>query len=522
MIVPQPKEAFLTMSEILTGGPMTGVSLSDLRPLTAPWTRRWGRMLPPLSPAALQLCVEMAAVTYTLELEPWLRAGWREIALDVDGTLTQGIGEEDDTPLDGLKRTLDGVRRRILQARINPRDAAEAMVGSIGQRRAIDSAKTLVMTHPLPEQEGGKKYLVAVSFMGTTPRLYDWLGNLRMSDEAGFHQGFLQVCRSFEAQAEELCFPHTARELGLEKLTFGDICRACAREDSPFQLLLVGHSQGGAVAQIWAWDQLKAGFMRRNMAGYCFASPLVAMPGAVERPELVPVYHVLNSDDVVPKMGSALRLGIDLTYPADEGLRRASYNWPRDERHVANRMLLRPLTGLIHDTASCFEVGCGLLLSLQGLELSEALPALRAIRPDWPALNELSERASMPSDRLIQFILRRAMAAHQSCLGRPLDMERAAQISAIFRKVEDGIGVPAIASAFLEMALPPHRVLPHEGYAYAAYPYITLFGTDRLMPSVWIGGDRERCVMIDRHAAQSRTPHSRGALDRKHREVRHG
>ena len=512
------------MSEFSSAGPQTGVSLSDISPFTAPWARRWGRMLPPLSPEALQLAVEIASVTYTLELEPWLCAGWREIALEIDGRLITGIGEEKTgpKPLQNLLQTVSDLRMRLFEARINPRDPVELMVGSLNQRRAIDSAKTLVMVHPIPgAEENQPRYLVAVSFMGTTPRLFDWLGNFRMAGENGFHQGFLQVCRSFEGQAEALTFPRTAEELGLEKLTFGDICRACAQEESPFRLVLVGHSQGGAVAQIWAWDALRQGILKKHMAGYCFASPSVAAPTAVSHPGDVPIYHLINSDDLVPKMGAAVRLGIDLTYPADEGLRRAAYNWPRDERHVAERMVLRPLVGLIRDTSSCFEVGCGLLLSLEGRTPADALPALRALRPDWPLLTHLTGNASIPSDRLIHYILRRAVALHESVLGRPLDMERAAKIGMLFRRVEDGISIPAMVSAFLEMALQPHTVLPRDGASRAAYPYITLRGTDQLTPSVWVSGKIPSRIMIDRHSG-AHPPRGREAHGKSRREARHG
>ena len=311
--------------------------------------------------------------------------------------------------------------------------------------------------------------------------------------------------------------------MGLEKLTFGDICRACAGDTahSPFRLLLVGHSQGGAVAQIWAWEQLRKGLHPRAMAGYCFASPSVMTAAAVQRAETVPLYHVLNSDDLVPKMGSALRLGIDLTYAADEGLRRACYNWPRDEQHVAHRVIIRPLMGLIRDTSSCMEVGCGLLLSLEGRDPADALPALRALRPDWPLLTRINESASDPMDRLLHVILRRAMSAHESIMGRPLNMERTAEISQLFRKVEDAIGIQAMMTAMVDLAIQPHTVLPREGCACSAYPYITLQGLEALQPAVWLGGEEATRLVINRR--EEGTPaRSREAYHRKHREVRHG
>ncbi len=72
---------------MLTGAPLGDVRRLCLPPAPGPF----GVLRPPLDATALRLSLELAYMTYTLDLEPWMRAGWRDISIQVDNRLESGV-----------------------------------------------------------------------------------------------------------------------------------------------------------------------------------------------------------------------------------------------------------------------------------------------------------------------------------------------------------------------------------------------------------------------------------------------
>ena len=69
-------------------GPVTGVDLRLTEALLCPWMADpWGRLRPPVSLTALQMSAELSAACQSLNVPPWLRAGWRDVTVQVDGEL---------------------------------------------------------------------------------------------------------------------------------------------------------------------------------------------------------------------------------------------------------------------------------------------------------------------------------------------------------------------------------------------------------------------------------------------------
>lgn len=144
------------------------------------------------------------------------------------------------------------------------------MIGALRQIERSDTGKVLVMLHPAPDG----RYVVAVSFMGTGGRFYDWFSNFRMVAENGIHKGFLQLTEQFERNETEIDFPETARALGVERLTLRHILEEMKSPNSRFALWLTGHSQGGALMQVYAMRKIHLdGVLMTNLVGYGFASP---------------------------------------------------------------------------------------------------------------------------------------------------------------------------------------------------------------------------------------------------------
>ena len=289
------------------------LDLGNVSALTLPWVSDpWGRLRPPLSVEAVRMSAKLAEATYRMEVNPWLQAGWRDVTIQVDGELTDGFAPpmEEKSPVRWLTTVwkLHRVRRQI--ERRNP---IGQMMGVLRQREKSDTGKVLVMIHPAPYG----RYVVAISFMGTGSRLSDWVSNFRMSTESGIHKGFLQLARQFEGNESDIAFSETAKELGLEKLTLSHILEEAKSPNSRFVLWLTGHSQGGALVQVYAYHKIQEdGVLPANIVGYGFASPSIMTGLAIREPAAFPLYHVLNSEDVVPRMGSQVHLGLRISSPA--------------------------------------------------------------------------------------------------------------------------------------------------------------------------------------------------------------
>ena len=246
--------------------------------------------------------------------------------------------------------------------------------GALRQREGSDTCKAVVMLHPLPGGVG--RYVVAVGFMGTGKRIYDWFSNFRLNREEGMHAGFLQLTKEFEKNAEEISFPETARELNLEKLTFSDILAECRRPGSRFRLWMAGHSQGGAIMQLFAYREVKRGFLRQNMIGYGFASP----SAIYARPDCdlssFPLLHIQNADDVFPRIGAALHVGrCRVMYPDDRMRAACDQAVWQDEVSLHAHRLLRGVT----DTGGAFLLVWAMLQALGDLPMESAMAALKAL-----------------------------------------------------------------------------------------------------------------------------------------------
>ena len=220
---------------------LTGVDLSQTASLLLPWTHDpWGKLRPPLSEEALCMSAELASAAYGMAIEPWVESGWRDVTIQVDGELT---ALPPNNPLSAEWR------KYWVRARLKPVSALGQMLGALRLSSSNNTTgKAVVMLHPALDG----RYVVAVGFMGTGSRFYDWFSNFRMTTQDGMHRGFLELARQFEANEEKISFPETAEELGLEKLTLRDILQNMRSPNSRFVLWVCGHSQGAAMMQVYA------------------------------------------------------------------------------------------------------------------------------------------------------------------------------------------------------------------------------------------------------------------------------
>lgn len=450
--------------------------LSNVACLTLPWVEDvWGGLRPPVSVEAAQLSAKLAEATYSMDIEKWLQAGWQDATILLDGELTPIRRNEG-----WLGKHL---RERRVHARLHQHGALGEVLGTLRQAGESDTCKALVMMHPAPEG----RWVVAVSFMGTGARLYDWVSNFRMTSQEGMHRGFLQLTRQFERCEERIAFPDTARELGLRRLTLRQVLQEMQHPNSRFTLWLTGHSQGGALTQVYAHRKMRGDkVLARNIIGYGFASPSVMTGTAVGSPAAYPLYHIQNGDDVVPRCGAQVHLGVCLTYPSDEALRQRCYNWPEDTLSMRARACAAPILDRMTDTAACIEsaVACLNVISKgtaadvwNVLGLAGSFPLGRVV-------------AAADVDGMMRTARRHLTMAYQSITGRPLDQERVAEFMGEIRAAARQVGLRAFGAAIRQWMGASHSIsteLP--GGRVGAYHYIVNNGIEELIPSCWLAGD---------------------------------
>lgn len=325
--------------------------LARLTSLTAPHEADpFGTSGPTLSREAAQLSLALAEMTYTLDITPWMAAGWRDFSFQVDDLLESGPHPDAQihTPGDATFQQLASLHRmRRAQAALKARNPITQLLAAIRQREGSDTVKAVCMAHPLPH---GRE-MIAIGFMGTGKRFYDWFSNFRFADEDGFHQGFLQLCRHFESAADQILFPEAAARLGLSQLTLSQILRELSSPDSRFHLWMAGHSQGGAVMQVFTHRLLQSGALARHICGYGFASPTAASARLTSCPGADPLWHIQNRDDLVPRIGAQVHLGRCLEFQPTASFRQRAYHYAALPADKACRAWMEPMLWRIRDTA---------------------------------------------------------------------------------------------------------------------------------------------------------------------------
>lgn len=295
-------------------------SLGEIQALMQPMKTENGLQRPILDQKAAMLSLQLASVAYTQQMTPWRESGWKDVSYHIDHTLLTG---EDANGGDGsnFSGVMSEYKQFMARFRAKSTNIINQVLGTVRNKDESDTCKAIVMIH----KDVGGRYLVAIGFMGTGKRVYDWLANFRIEEEEKMHKGCLQLARSFEENVQDIVFLETAKELGLEKLTLFDIMQECKKGDSRFKLWLAGHSQGGAVMQIFAYRALLQGVLRKNLIGYGFASPSVMYDAGEINLRSVPLFHIMNRDDLTPRLGARLHIGRCLCYDPTEEMRNICY-----------------------------------------------------------------------------------------------------------------------------------------------------------------------------------------------------
>jgi hypothetical protein len=465
-------------------GRLTYADLGRTAAFLLPWEQDpWGRLRPPFSQEAMRMSVELAASARDLRVGDWMRSGWTDFTFQVDNMLVGGVSP---APIGETRQFLYNkwalYRARAGLRQLNP---VGRVLSAMRQRQQSDTCKALVMIHPASNGQ----FVVALGFPSTGARFYDWFSNFRFASENGIHRGFLQLAKQFEDNTERIEFPETARALGLDKLTLSQIFSEARSHNSRFRLWLSGHSQGAAVMQVLTYLLIQeTGVLPENLVGYGFASPTVMMGAAMHDPAAYPLYHVLNSDDYVPRSGAQLHLGVCLTYPAEEEMRRAAYGWRWTEEAERARTAVRRLARRMVDMPTIIESGMAYMQALSDMPMSEALSALNLMSLRIQPIPQVMAIAGANPRNLLNFVRRRVDKAYFSLTGHGLDQKLLDRLQGEIEAAMRELGPQAVSRAIWEMMFWPHVLTAGEGVGYSAYQYIALRGVHALQPAIWQGG----------------------------------
>ena len=467
-------------------GCLTQVPLDDVRRLCLPPAPGpFGHMRPPLNRTALEMSLELAYMTYTLDLEPWMHSGWTDVSIQVDNRLASGVtvGESESAASDRVRNLMNVWKVARARQALRTRNPLSQLRGALRQRERSDTIKAVTMMHDAP----GGRFVVAIGFMGTGSRFYDWFSNFRLMADQGFHRGFAQLTDTFEQSADRILFPDTAARLGRPMLTLRDVLAEMRAPDSRFSLWMAGHSQGGAVMQVFCHRLLDEwGVLPRHVVGYGFASPTVASGATGRDPAAYPLCHLLNADDLVPRVGALMHLGLCLRYSCGDGdaLRAAAYGWEDTPEACDLRAQAETLMEPITDTPTMLTAMAALSETVLSEKTGENLEALMdkwwSIAPmDW-ALQLAEGKAKESLSRMARY----ARVAYRTLTGTRMDETAVTGLRDVMTPVVRTLPARRLIAALSDRYHPPH-MLCREHLQQGAYAYIVEDGRDRLKPFVW-------------------------------------
>jgi len=292
-------------------GPVTGVDLANTECLfERDRLTRWPccQGAPNHSRRAVLLSCELADAAYSLDQDQWTHAGFCDFSMLINNSLLTGdMINQSGKPLNDLARNALHTLARLRMSAFNP---LGHVVGA-HELRTDDttSCKAIVMA-----REQRDYTLIAIGFMGTGRQAADWVPNLRMDDEKGMHEGFYLLTQEFMEAAPRMLLSGTARRLGRASLSLAEVLMDMRRTGSRFRLWYAGHSQGGAIASVFTHLLLNMGVRPEYLAGYGFATPLTAFRSLTPPESGWPVTHLMNADDLVPRMGALSHMGECIMY----------------------------------------------------------------------------------------------------------------------------------------------------------------------------------------------------------------
>ncbi|MDD2648740.1 MAG: hypothetical protein PHI27_09650 [Eubacteriales bacterium] len=445
-------------------GRATQTDLMNLRPFLLPRCSLKGSEFPQFSPDLCRMSLEMAACSYDFEIEDFLRAGWGDVSIQVEKEVYSDIDSH------SMRETLPYIQSVWNMYRAKQKNNTISPITQIRraqeQMSTTDSGKVVVMARSLPESGGSSshKYVISIGFKGTGLSFADWVSNLKFADDKGLHKGFRELAIQLLDNSEKIDFPRIAAEEGMESLTLQQVVGECAKEDSRFILWLTGHSQGGAVMQAFAYELIERfSVLPKNILGYAFASPTVATKGLRADPLKYPLFHIINTDDYVPRVGASWHLGITMQFQPNQEFRDKNYHFRTGDTQDYARREIYDLLTRVRDMKTAAESMYALLSLLSALDSASLMGILaksRFVRAvGSKAISTFMQNmVKLAPQDLIRLCMRAISRDYKSIAGHEINDS---QLTPVVKPIEDAfarVGMHEGMSALLELGYAPHSL----------------------------------------------------------------
>lgn len=469
-------------------GRLTHTPLAPQAPFFLPFEEdAWGLQRPPFSPSLARLSVELACATYNFDLDRFFLAGWCDATLQVENRLFDQVNAAhmNRQPADFIYSSL---KLKHAQSMLSPSPIGDMLRG-IRQFIATDTGKVVVMALPTL----GDQYVIAISFMGTGRKFYDWFTNFKMACRGGMHEGFLALARQFDTNADRIQFPYIAQKLGLQSLTLADILAQCAEEKSPFKLFLTGHSQGGAAAQAYAYLlRSERGVNVKHIIGYTLAAPSTASITFEDDPAIYPIYNVINHEDFVPRMGASMRLGVDLVYVPDQIFRTSYYDYePGEMANVIARDRLHHLMSYITDMPTLIEMLVALLRTLSAMpDRKSAQSILLMLNLQFKYLTPAMQSIGLKFEDLVRLIENQILPTYRDLCGKDVDSAHIKELAQSIELYLHDVGTDGFCTYFMQLIFSPHQITFDSPSKEGPYTAIVSRYSNALRACIWRRGEK--------------------------------
>lgn len=446
----------------------TGIDLSDLN-----WYQAANRG--ELNRQAARFGLELAQLAYDFEVDQWLDAGWTDVSIQVNSRLFSGVGAQDEEK-DWLQQAKNMVLPKLAQSLKSVANPITEIRSLLNQEQELETGKAIVLL----KQDEEKRFTVAIGFMGTGKRVQDWAGNMRFMHEDHLHEGFAFIANQFIENEKDIHFPTAASALGLKDLTLDDVLFFCRMADSPFRLILAGHSQGAAVLQVWTWKKRQEGVLREYLNGFGYAAPVVASQ-PVDTQAACPITLFLAEEDVFTRVGLSHHIGTAWRLAADEAFRAACYG-KYDKDPLFSAVL--GLFNRISDTRTGFLFCLAYLESLSDRPEKMVLESLSAFleKPWAESFADLPMKTEEWADKLLRQGKLAFAGFYQDVEGREPSDEEVGEMYALINPVMDRFGAIAFSQMIVKALHLTHSLVNREtGRSdYAPYSYMVIRGFDDL------------------------------------------
>ena len=257
--------------------------------------------------------------------------------------------------------------------------------------------------------------------------------------------------------------------------------------------------------QIFIAHLLQNGVLTQHVLGCGFASPCVAGARTLKNADY-PIYHIVHTDDAVPRIGGAMHLGLCRVMPDTPALRGLCYG-ARSQDPIFNELLCLQHTVRGTRGALCFFIALLRLLCVVPEENAESL--YRALAPAFiPGM--LQSRLVGYARRLTALALRRLERRYAACFGE-MDMQQMERYTRWLQSLFARYGMRETLSR-----LPDALHMPHMLYridTLCAYDVISGAAPRRLLPALWSG---DESPVWDQRPPRAPAPVHRPAYDRFH------